>query len=139
MAAARKTTAPRKRAAPKAAPEPSPRRAQIEAFEELRERARTSGLTLVDPGPYKVPGFDPPVYIRWPKSLVAREELHEATRRLDVFGTLRIVLGADYPRVLTEFDKLPDGEVLMIGLYRRMIEHFNGPGAPDAPGGSPAS
>lgn len=139
--AARKTAAPRKAAARKvAAPAPPAHGEQIEAFEGLRARARASGLTLISPSePFEVPGFDPPVYARWPKSLIVREELYEATRHLSVFAALRIVLGDDYPRVLAAFDALPDGDELLVGAYMRMLDHFQGPGAADVPGGTPAS
>lgn len=141
MAPPRKTAprkaAPRKAARPKAAP--SPHRAEIEAFEEFRDRARRSGLSLVTREPFAVPGFDPPVHAHWPKSLAAREEFDQAVRHLNVFSALRITLGDDYARVLAAFDALDDGETLLIGLYMRIIDHFNGPGASDVPGGSPAS
>lgn len=141
-------TQPRKAAARAKAPAkkaaPSPHRDKIVAFEEFRDRARTSGLRIK--GTQGVPpyvlgadrGFDPPIEIRWPTSLLAREDFDLASRHLDVFGMLRILLGTEYRRVLEAFDTFDDSDELMIGLVMKIVDHFNGVGASDA-GGTPAS
>ncbi len=134
---------PRKRAPRKApAPKPSPNRAAIEAYGEFRERARKSGLRLRqnDEGPYVIPGFDPPIAARFPRKLVDREEFDEASRNRNLLGMLRVLLAADdYRRVLTAFDAFDDGDDLLIGLVMKIIDHANGEGASEAPGGSTPS
>lgn len=140
--------APRKRparsrtAASAATPEPSPHTEAIEAYAELRERARRSGLRMTrnDVGPYVIPGFDPPIEANWPGTLLGREDFDVASRRMDIFGMLRILLAPeDYRRVLARFDEFDDGDDLLIGLTMKIVDHVNGPGASEVPGGSTAS
>ncbi|MFE2998664.1 hypothetical protein ACFXG4_27135 [Nocardia sp. NPDC059246] len=142
MAQPRKTTARKTVAAERPA---SPHREKIVAFEDLRERARASNLYLksaADSEPFVLGperGFDPPIEVNWPSSLLAREDFDIASRRTDIFGMLRILLGSDFRRVLEAFDRLSDSEELLVGLTMRIVDHFNGVGASDVPGGTPAS
>lgn len=146
MAAAaprKRTVRPKTRPTAKAAtPDPASDTDAIEAYAELRERARRSGLQMTrkDAGPYVIPGFDPPIEARWPGTLLGREDFDVASRRMDIFGMLRILLAPDdYRRVLARFDEFADGDDLLIGLTMRIIDHVNGPGASEVPGGSTAS
>ncbi len=137
-------SSPRKRTAPKPklAPDPSPQREVIEAYDELRARARRSGLEMKynDHGPYVIPGFDPPIEARFPATLVGREEFDQASRAMNMFGMLRLLLAPDdYRRVLAAFDQFDDRDDLLIGLTMTIIDHAHGPGASEAPGGSTAS
>lgn len=137
-AAPRKRTAARKTTAARTAPK-SP---NLEAFEALRVRARqtTYRLDYDDQLPFVVPGFDPPVEAHWPKLMVDREVFHESARQMNFFGMLRVLLAPeDYMRVLAAFDELDNPGELLIGLTMKVIDHFNGAGAGDAPGGSTPS
>ncbi|HMH59212.1 MAG TPA: hypothetical protein VK537_08525 [Galbitalea sp.] len=137
-AAPRKRTAARKTTAARTAPK-SP---NLEAFERLRERARATPYQLAEATgrAFVVPGIEPPIEAHWPKSLAGREAFHEAARSMNFFAMLRTVLTpADYARVLSVFDQFDDSGELLIGLTMAIIDHFNGAGAGDAPGGSTPS
>jgi len=135
-------TSPRKRTTARTTPAVAPSSLNLAAFEQLRERARATPyrLTQATEQPFIVPGIEPPIEAHWPKTLEGREEFHEAARAMNFFGMARAVLSpADYPRVLKAFDQFDDSGELLIGLTMAIIDHFNGPSAGDAPGGSTPS
>lgn len=136
-------TSPRKRTTPARRPAaPTPSSPNLAAFEALRERARATPYRLGEPvaEPFIVPGIEPPIEAHWPKTLEGREAFHEAARQMNFFAMARAVLSpTDYPRVLKAFDQFDDSGELLIGLTMAVIDHFSGPGAGDAPGGSTPS
>ncbi|MGS2805330.1 hypothetical protein [Nocardia sp. MW-W600-9] len=113
---------------------------KVVAFEELRARAGGRQLTQVEVPPYEVPGFDPPLIVRWPDSVAGQVALDIAARSSDVSGFLFAALGyQDLARVLAAFNPLPDASSLLYGLFLSIQDHFLGQGAGDVPGGTPAS
>lgn len=130
--------APAKRAAPRKTVEQ-----KISAFEGLRKRAGTNGLTIPEYKPLTLGpdmGFDPPLVVTYPDKLSEKIALDVAARRDDTIGFLHSLLGdLGFARVLAAFDGEPDGERLLVGLQLHLLDHFLGRGAGDVPGGSPAS
>lgn len=85
-------------------------------------------------------GFDPPVVATFPLSMKDQEAYYYASREGNPFAQMRIVLGdAQYERVRDMFDQVPDGQDLMVGLSAMLLDHMQGKGADDVPGGSSRS
>lgn len=114
---------------------------RIDKFEAMRARARSSPFEIrghVEP--LVLDAFDPPVTARYPASLEAKLELDEAAANMRIAAILRIYLGGEqFARVVRAFDKFDDPEALLLGLVLQLLDHFNGSGAGDVPGGSQAS
>ncbi|PKV80914.1 hypothetical protein [Nocardia fluminea] len=114
---------------------------KITAFDELRARAgdrRLGGPSNV--APFEIPGFQPPLIVQWPTSIVERVTLDITNRNADVPGFLYALLGGErLALVLAAVNGQPDPDRLLIGLQLRISDHFLGAGAGDVPGGSPAS
>ncbi|RJO74173.1 hypothetical protein D5S18_18645 [Nocardia panacis] len=85
-------------------------------------------------------GFDPPVRVRFPLKIQQREDYYAALHRNDVMGMMIALMGHDeYQRVKRTLDAFDDGGDLFDGLALDLVDHVNGRGAQDIPGGSPAS
>lgn len=114
---------------------------KISAFDDLRARAgdRTLGQApAVEP--FEIPGFTPPLVIRWPSSLAEKVTLDVCERQGDIVGFLYTLLGGErLALVLAAFNNEPDPERLLVGLQHAIRDHFLGRGAGDVPGGTPAS
>lgn len=118
----------------------------IAMYDEFRQRAKNLRITRgtdrkIEPyvlGPEK--GFDPPIHITFPTSLPDQIAFDQCARADDVFGMLGVLAGKrNLMRIAREFDQFDDGLVLMGGLVYKMLDHFQGAGAGDVPGGTPAS
>lgn len=113
---------------------------RIEMFEALRARAHGSQFELrgrVEP--LVMNAFDPPVTATFPTTLEGRLELDSAARDMNLAVILRIFLGDQLIRVIRQLDQAGDSDALALGLVLRLLDHFNGVGAGDVPGGIPAS
>ena len=153
-------TAPKK-TAKKAAPKRTPTErdtANVARFEEFRSRARNQNIVGAksEIEPYVIPadmigdGIKADVEFKIPETLSGRVWLtrliSQMNRVSDVEGAAMIpdiLIGYSsehtFNRILRAFDKEPDPDALLFGMTIQIIEHFNGKGAVDVPGGTTAS
>ena len=136
------TSTPRKTAAKKAAPRSADQKAEanVAMLEEYRDRAAKKNYAQRDrtTAPYLVRGFEPPIEIPRP-DLKKQLIIDKLLRQNRINEAIELFTGQHYNRIVDAFAVFPDGDALLFGMFDEMVEHFNGRGANDVPGGSPAS
>ncbi|BAH52293.1 hypothetical protein [Rhodococcus opacus] len=111
-------------------------------FDELYDRAKGKGeKRRADFILGEAEGFDPPIVITSP-DLFKRRLISVAQQKNDGFGVLEAAVGdpLSFGRILERLNEYGDDAPAMLGaLGIKVIDHFFGRGASEAPGGSQES